>query len=58
MERDALDVLVLGSGVAGLSAVVRLATPTGLQVGCPHQGRPGAVDHTVGPGGDRRRGGR
>ncbi len=28
-----LDVLVLGSGVAGLSAVVRLATPTGLQVG-------------------------
>ena len=28
-----LDVLVLGSGVAGLSAVVRLATPPGLQVG-------------------------
>jgi L-aspartate oxidase len=28
-----LDVLVLGSGVAGLSAVVRLATPAGLQVG-------------------------
>jgi len=28
-----LDVLVLGSGVAGLSAVVRLATPAGLRVG-------------------------
>ncbi len=28
-----LDVLVLGSGVAGLSAVVRLATRAGLQVG-------------------------
>jgi L-aspartate oxidase len=28
-----LDVLVLGSGVAGLSAVVRLATPGGLRVG-------------------------
>jgi len=28
-----LDVLVLGSGVAGLSAVVRLATPSGLRVG-------------------------
>ena len=27
------DVLVLGSGVAGLSAVVRLATPAGLRVG-------------------------
>jgi L-aspartate oxidase len=28
-----LDVLVLGSGVAGLTAVVRLATPSGLRVG-------------------------
>jgi L-aspartate oxidase len=28
-----LDVLVLGSGVAGLSAVVRLATPAGRRVG-------------------------
>ncbi len=28
-----LDVLVLGSGVAGLSAVIRLATPAGLRVG-------------------------
>ena len=45
-------------GVAGLSAVVRLATPAGLRGGRAHQGRPGPVDHPLGPGRHRRRCGR
>ena len=54
----ALDVLVLGSGVAGLSAVVRLADAGRAAGGRADQGRPGPVGHPLGPGRRRRRGGR
>ena len=61
-----LDVLVLGSGVAGLSAAVRLAAPLGSRrtgrsraAGrCAHQGRAVPVGHPVGPGRRGRRAGR
>ena len=53
------DVLVLGSGVAGLSAAVRLAGPGGpspsLSAGRADQGRAVAVGHALGPGRRRRR---
>ena len=57
------DVLVLGSGVAGLSAAVRLAGPGAggcdrAHPGCADQGRALAVGHPMGPGrcGRRARG--
>ena len=46
MSRPASDLLVLGSGVAGLSAAVR-ARRAGLSVDRAHEGRAGLVGHPV-----------
>ena len=52
-----LDLLVLGSGVAGLSAAVRAAETHGMRVGVLTKGELAPGDHPVGPG-RRRRGAR
>ena len=50
-NHDALDVLVLGSGVAGLSAAVRLADAGGRTGRRADEGRARAVDDPLGAGG-------
>ena len=50
-----LDLLVLGSGVAGLSAAVRAAEAPGLRVGVLTKGELHQADHPLGPGRRRRR---
>ena len=51
---DELDLLVLGSGVAGLSAAVRAADELALRVGRAHQVRAVAGRHPLGAGRCRR----